>query len=62
MFLKISVGGNARLPSPWLRGLLSRLVSVTLKQELQTAGISSNTVNKTTLVFASIFTVNANHT
>jgi len=52
----------ARLPSPWLRDLLERLVSVTLKQGLQTSGISSNAVNKTMLVFANFFAVNALHT
>jgi len=49
-------------PPTWLRDRLSRLISVTLKQELQTSGISSNTVDKTMLVFANFFTVNVHHT
>jgi len=49
-------------PTTWLRDLLSRLVSVILKQELQTSGISSNTVDKTMLVFAKFFSVIVHHT
>jgi len=57
-FWKFREGENARLPYPWLRDLLSILFSVTSKQELQTSGISSNTVNETRLVFANFFTAN----
>jgi len=45
-----------------LRDLLARLVSVTLKQKLQTSELSSIPVNKTMLVFANVFTVNVHHT
>jgi len=49
-------------PHTWLWDLLVRFVSVTLKQELLTSGISSNTVNKTMLVFANFSTPKAHHT
>ena len=53
--LKISGRGKCPVVLPWLRDLLSKLLSVILKQELQTHGISSNTVNKTMLIFANFF-------
>jgi len=53
--LKISGRGKCQVVLPWLRDLLSKLLSVILKQELQTHGISSNTVNKTMLIFANFF-------
>jgi len=55
-------GKIARLTSSSLWDLLARLVSATLKQELQTSGISSNTANKTMLVFANFFTAKAHYT
>jgi len=55
-------GKIARLTLSSLWDLLARLVSVILKQELQTSGISSNTVNKTMLVSANFFTAKAHYT
>ena len=56
--------GRYRNHKSWLF-YLARLVSVTLKQELQTSEISSKTIkhpfNKTLLVFADFFTLNARH-
>jgi len=61
IFENFGRGKIARLRLSSLCELLARLVSVTLKQELQTSGISSNTVNKIMLVFANFFTAKAHY-
>jgi len=53
--------GNCLVALPVIVGLQPRLVSVTSKQELQMSGISPKAINKTLLVFANFFTVNAHH-
>jgi len=62
VFENFGRGKIAQLPSLSLQDLLAKPVIVTLKEELQMSGILSNTVNKTMLVFANLFTVNTHHT